>query len=661
VEDHDQDVKYDLTAPADLQLGVDYEIRESHGLSVPLVVRLIVRKEQFQKEWTYDGDDLGAVYHRSFTDFALWAPTASEVILKVKNAGKTFAFAMRRTEKGVYRAKINGDLKRASYTYLIKRNGEFVESLDPYGLSSTGNSRASAVIDLSEVTSIPDYRPKTKINSAVDAVIYECSVRDMTASTKTGTKENGTFAALCEEGTSWRGCPTGFSYLASLGMTHVQVQPVGDFVTVDEFYPKKNYNWGYDPAQYMSLDGSFSLNPDDPYARMRQFRRLVTQLHQKDIRVTADVVFNHLYDVESSPYFKTVPYYYFRYNDSGYLSNGSYCGNDFDSRQPMARKLLLTVVKNWMEIYGLDGFRFDLMGIIDVDTMNEIRKTAVSIKPDALIYGEGWDMPTMLAPREKSCIQNQDIMPHIGHFNDYFRDVLKGKTSDDQKYQRGYLTGDLGLAYSALSALCANVLHEPYFFRFTEPDQTINGMETHDNSTMWDKMHACCGNEDRATRQKRQKMMLAATLVSQGVPFLHAGSEFCGSKNDNSNSYNAGDNINQMDWDRAAINSSMVEYTRRCIALRKTYRAFRLSSAEEIGNCVHLSVADGGIVFYDIALEDASTNTKCIRVMINPSFEERTYHFDSEWKVLLDEEGGSVLMPSYEVHVPALSLIVAAQ
>lgn len=661
VEEHEQDFRYEFVCPADLTYGKDYQIRINQGLSVPLIFRLIVRKKQFIEEFDYDGDDLGSTYHRSYTDFALWAPTACYVDVKVVDHGKTTVTVMTRGEKGVWRARVHGDLRRATYCYFIKRNGVFVESLDPYALSSTGNGSMSAIINPDEVLSIRDAKPEREISNAVDAVIYECSVRDMTSSRTTGTKAHSTFMALTEEGTSWRGLPTGLNYLSQLGVTHVQFQPVGDFVTVDEYHPTLNYNWGYDPGQYMSLEGSYSSNPDDPYARMKEFRRLVTTLHRHNMYVTCDVVFNHMYDVDSSAFNKTVPYYYFRYNDSGYLSNGSWCGNDFDSSMPMARKHLIRVVTNWMKYYGIDGYRFDLMGILDVETMNQIRDAAKKIKPYALIYGEGWNMPTMLDGRAKADIENQDLMDHIGHFNDYYRDIAKGKTSEDQKYERGYLTGDLAMATGMQSALVGNVLGDPYFFRFTAPDKTINGMETHDNGTMWDKMHSCCSNEDRPTRLKRQKMLLLTPLISQGVPFMHAGSEFCATKKDCGNSYNAGDDINQMDWDRAAVFQDAVEYTKKAIALRHKYKAFRLQTAEEIGKHVKLSVGDGGVVFYDVWLEDKNTNTKCVRCILNPSFEARTYHFDEGWKVIFDENGNTKETFENEVHVPGLSIVVCVQ
>ncbi len=659
VEDHDSYIRYNLTCPAGLVFGTSYMVRESHGLCVPLEYRMIVNTKQFNDRFFYNGDDLGATYHWTHTDFALWAPTAVSVTLRIRNKGTTETFPMARSEKGVWRKRVIANLKYATYTYFVERNGEIHECIDPYGISSIGNGRESAVIDLDDVMKIQDY-PLEDI-TGTDAVIYEASVRDMTSSSITGTKTHGTFAALCEENTSYNGIPTGLAYLASLGVTHVQLMPVFDFITVDEFHTEQGYNWGYDPMQFITPEGSYSSDPDDPYARVRELRTMVTKMHKAGLRVNLDVVFNHVYNVETSSFHGVLPYYYFRYNSSGFMSNGTYCGNDFASEKPMVRKFIVDAVRKIMSIYSVDGMRFDLMGILDTETMNKVRDTAQSVKPSAMIYGEGWDMPTILDGAKKATISNQEKMPGIGHFNDFFRDMIKGKTADDQKYVRGYATGDLGLSFGTLSALSGNTLGEPYYKRFDSPDKSINGIETHDNSTAWDKMHACCSNEDRETRKKRLKMMIAMTMVAQGVPFIHAGFEFGGTKADNSNSYNAGDNINQMDWRRAEYNSNLIEYTKKAIALRRNYRGFRLHFSRQIEKYVRLSVAEGGIIFYEITCSDPNNDSQVIRVIINPTFDDRYYNFEPGWRIVFNEEGDARPDSVSEVWVPALSLIVCVR
>ena len=462
------EIVYVLSFSKELKFGKRYYLFEAHGCVTTLQHRFIVQTPRFHKQFTYTNNDLGSHYTKRSTSFALWAPTAIEVSLKLTNHNETSIYAMERGEDGVYRLLVREDLKNATYVYLVERNGEIVESLDPYGLSSTANGKASAVIDEEEIFSIKENTPRTVINHYCDAIIYECSIRDMTSSELTGTKTNGLYASLAETGTSYHGLPTGLDYLTSLGITHVQFQPILDYETVDEKNPKRSYNWGYDPGQLIALEGSYSTNPDDPYSRMKEFRKLVSILHARDIRVILDVVWNHMYSAEDCALWKCVPYYYFRYTDNQYLSNGSYCGNDIESRNPMTRHLFYTAVEKLMTLYGIDGFRFDLMGILDIETMNEITKRAQQIKNDAMIYGEGWDMPTALSHFEKTTIANHGNTLKIGFFNDTFRDVLKGSTSDEQKYDKGFLTGSLEEAYDAYGAFTANSIDNS-FRRFANP------------------------------------------------------------------------------------------------------------------------------------------------------------------------------------------------
>lgn len=633
-EDHDQKVIYQLTIPADLPFGKKYFLREDHGQIVPLQFRYIVHNPVFSELFSYDGNDLGNRYHPEYTKFALWAPTAVSVVLKLFWHDSVTLYEMNRTEKGVYRIQVDGDLKDATYVYLVERNGEIVETTDPYSLSSTANSLRSAVIDVSVITSIQDNAPLRPLESNCDAIIYECSIRDMTSLENSGTMTHGKYVSLCETETKYNGQETGLDYLVSLGITHVQFQPVLDFATVDELNEFKGYNWGYDPSQLVSLEGSYSIDPSDPYCRMIEFKKLVCKLHSYGIRVNLDVVFNHMYDSTNNPLEACVPYYYFRYNNSGYLSNGSYCGNDLESRQPMMRHLYLFALRSLMEIYNVDGFRFDLMGILDVDTMNIFKRETSAIKKDVMLYGEGWDMPTALPDEDKAKIYNQFKMHGIGHFNDTFRDVLKGASSDDQKYEKGYLTGKTSEAFAACGALCGNAKNEPFFRRFDSPDQSINAIETHDNATIWDKMHACCEDEPREIRQSRQRMMLACTLFAQGVPFLHAGSEFCGTKKDNSNSYNAKDDINGMNYERKNINSEIVEYTKRCIKFRKEHALLRLRTRDEINEKVSFVINDDGTLFYDI-----HNDHEMLRIMINPTREYHQHHFNEGWKIVFDQNG----------------------
>lgn len=661
VDDSTTTSVYCLTIEENLPFGLEYTVHESHGLCVPLEMRLICQTERFSREFYVDDVTFGAQYSKENTKFALWAPTATGVSVKVMDHGETHIYPMQRQKKGVYTASVKGNLSHAVYAYLVARNGQIIETVDPYGESSNANSRYSAVIDEKVLETIPEESLRTHIEQPVESVIYECSVRDMTSFEQCGSLTHGTFEALAQEQTSYKGFWTGMSYLANLGVTHVQLQPVMDFATVDELHPKRNYNWGYDPAQYLTLEGSYSSNPQDPYARMKEFKKLVSVFHKNDMRVTLDVVFNHVYDSERNPFHNTVPYYWFRYNERAGLSNGTYCGNDFSSAQPMVRKYIVDVCKKLVRLYDIDGFRFDLMGILDVETINQVKEEVRKIKKDAIFYGEGWDMPTLLDPKKKACIVNQNLMEDVGHFNDYFRDIVKGRTSDDARYEKGYITGALDKAFAMCSAVTGNVLGDPYFFRFSDANKTINSVETHDNGTAWDKMRSCCHEEPRDIRLRRMKMLNATVLFSIGVPFLHAGQEFCGTKNDNCNSYNAGDDINQMNWERAIMNRGVVEYTRKAISIRKLLKGFHVHTQQDIQQCVHVSIVDNSVVVMDIDHEDKTTNLSHIRVIFNPTYDYRTYYYNEEWMTIFDENGNTSNEPRHEVYVPGLSVIVAVR
>jgi pullulanase len=286
---------------------------------------------------------------------------------------------------------------------------------------------------------------------------------------------------------------------------------------------------------------------------------------------------------------------------------------------------------------------------------------ARSIRPDVLIYGEGWDMPAALPDDQKARIYNQHRMPGIGHFNDTIRDIAKGKTSDDGKYDKGYLTGNLGMAFDMCSALSGNSKGDPYFMRFDSPVQSINALETHDNATAWDKMHMCCSDEPHEVRKQRQNLLIAATLTAQGIPFLHQGMEFCGTKQDITNSYNSGDAINQMNWDRMILNYDIVEYTKKMIAVRRKYRAFRLESGAQTEKYVHFSLADGYVVLYDIDIADGAVGSGGIRVIFNPSLNEHYFHFENEYTVIADENGNPSAQRSREFCVPRCSCMILSK
>lgn len=650
---------YDCTVPAELQFGIQYKVVDNHGFQAPLEIRFITRKPQFEETFAYDGDDLGNTYTKDKTTFAVWAPTATNVLLSIQQDNEESIFPMERSDKGVYRASIERDLKQATYVYLVYVNGKIVESTDPYALSCTENGKRSAVIDLSQINNKTS--SLAELASPMDAIIYECSIRDTTSSSTSGSYFNKKFKGFIEPNTKNKGKATGFDYIRLLGVTHVQLLPVFDFATVDEENPNGQYNWGYDPLNYFCPEGAFSSDPRNPIARVQELRELVDAFHEVGLRVNLDLVLNHHYDLTMCSLHKIVPYYYFRYNPNGSLSNGSFCGNDTDSCRKMMRKYIVDNIKMWMNVYGVDGFRFDLMGIFDIDTMNEIVQEAKQIKKDVMIYGEGWNLPTYLSEDKKACISNNSKMLDVAHFNDYFRDSVKGKSGEEDSYDKGYCTGDGEQAYAMASSLAGTVKSKDCFKLFQEPHQTINYVECHDNQTSWDKIKDCCNEDIREVRIKKHKMLIASVLFAQGIPFLQAGQEFCRTKLGYHNTYNSSDAINQLDWDRMLRYEEVVQFTRTCILLRKKFEAFRLRTAQEIEDKVSFDYLEGNGLVYSIKHADSRWKCQGMKVIFNPFEGEREVQFDEKVTILLDDGGiPKQSTGTHSITVKPYSLVVCA-
>lgn len=560
-----------------LEIGKSYTLSDERFLRTPICYRYIVRSNYFDENFTYNGSDLGPSYSEKKTTFRVWTPLSSRAMVDIEGFG---TYEMTRKDKGIFEAIVPGDLDRALYQYLTCISGQWRSANDPYAYSSSSNNRKSAVVDpekfIKDLKSqfLPELKQKT------DAVIYEIHIRDFSSDNSSGIKGSCKFSGLTETGTvNSRGDSTGLDYLSDLGITHVQLMPVYDFGSVDETDQMSHYNWGYDPVQFNVPEGSYSSDSSDPYSRIQELQEMISAIHSKGLRIVMDVVYNHVFDRFSSDFEKLVPGYYFRIGEDGQQSNGSFCGNDFDSTKNMSRKYILESVKRWMTIYSMDGFRFDLMGILDIETMNQIEELVRSTDKNAIIYGEGWNMPTLLDESRKATIMNQDKMPGISHFNDYFRDTIKGDTMTERVKHKGLFTGDtrhlerlpgllLGSRYDA---------HGSPFF--SSPEKSINYVECHDNHTVFDKMLAA-GIKERELIP-RQKLMLAAVIFSRGIPFIHAGQEMCRTKGGDHNSYKSPDKVNRMDWNRRSEYKELVKFVKDAITLRQETAIFRASGYDE--------------------------------------------------------------------------------
>lgn len=568
-------IKYECIPDVPVEIGKSYFIYEEHGAFTDLQMGAVIRTEAFDEQFYYDGD-LGITYSNDATTFKLWAPTATEVKLKLINkAGKEEQISMQRGEKGVWCATVLGNLDGIYYTYLACINLVWREAVDPYAVAVSVNGEYGVVVDLAK-TRVP--KPALPpLTAPVDAIIYEMHVRDFTIDPHSGVVHKGKYLGLTEFPTTEpSGTVTGLAYLKQLGVTHVELLPVNDFAGVDEHAPEKAYNWGYNPLHYNAPEGSYATDPYDPYARIHELKRAIRALQQEGIRVILDVVYNHVYIREQSSLEKLVPGYYFRHDIYGMPSNGTGVGNDLAPERKMVRKLIVDSIRFWLTEYGVDGFRFDLMGILDIDTMKEVEAVVRALHPSALLLGEGWDLPTPLPSEKKATMQNAHLLPTIAFFNDRFRDYVKGSTF--HLGEQGFVLGN-----SAHREQVKRVIEGSHHL-FSQPTQTVNYVESHDNHTLWDKMSIANYYERETIRKKRQKLATAMTLLAQGIPFLHSGQEFYRTKQGVENSYNAPDDINRIDWTRKSMHEEDVRYVQGLIRLRKWHGAFRFQTVEEIRN-----------------------------------------------------------------------------
>lgn len=545
---------------------------------VPVYPRAIVRTDWFDQHYTDLTTKLGTDYEHSATTFSIWAPTATSVKLNLDNRD----FLLNRHKSGLWQLKMDGDWHGFAYDYKVIVNGQTTRLNDPYAKAMLANSEKSVIIDPAR-TDPPNFnkRNRPKLQNLQDAIIYELHVRDATNQEESGVVNRGKYLGLTETATTTKnGFSTALTYMKELGCTHVQLLPINDFARVDETSPNDDYNWGYDPLYFQVPEGSYSLTPNDPVARIIECKKMIQAFHQAEIAVILDVVYNHVFIMEESPFEKLVPGYYFRYHSDGSLSNGTGVGNDFATERAMARKFILDTIEFWLNDYHVDGFRFDLMGAIDIETMNQIHERCKEESVPIMLLGEGWDLPTALASEKKATSMHSNQLTGLKFFNDYFRDSLKGQLFN--KHDPGYVNGQ-GRFIERLPHLVSGTTLEEFGAPFvSEVNQTINYVECHDNHTLWDRLLLSNDQDSDLTRKKMHQLASGITLLSQGIPFIHAGQEWFRTKQGDENSYISSDWINQLDWRKREVENDYVEFIKTLIALRKKYDVFRLTSNQDI-------------------------------------------------------------------------------
>ena len=643
-------VVYDLKPAYKITFGHRYNIViESFG-TVALDVNDMSLSDSFDEEYYYDGDDLGATFYPAYTSFVLWAPLAASVVLKVsKDHGKTWhLYEMIREPKGIYRLELDGNYDGAYYNYIVENSGVSKLTIDPYAKGSTANGTSSVVINFKKVKLDleEDNLPVTK--NYTDAVIYETHVRDFTIDDNTNIKNKGKFLGIAEEKrTTNGGNPAGLDYLKYLGITHVQFLPLYDYKTVDELNPDLKYNWGYDPWQYFVPEGSFASELENPYSRIIDLKKMVKALHHNGIKVTADVVYNHVYNYQFHPFEDVVPNYYFRKNANGTASNGSFCGDDLASERKMVAKLIVDACIYWVKEFGIDGYRFDLMGIIDKHTMNRIYRECVAIKPDFMIYGEGWNMPTALDNSIKTTMDNALSLPKMSFFNDAFRDITKGATSESEFYKRGYLTGDLSFVEGFKFAFMGSCINYIFPKKFINANQSVNYVECHDNGTLYDKIVAC-GYEEEKDILRILKLINAVILFSFGVPFFHMGQEIGLSKNMHQNTYNKGDKYNKMRWNIVDERFEYVTFLSSLIKYRKTHEFLREFDTTTIDKSIDIVNLKNNVLKITYLNGMVNGVNKKIVLIINPT-NEVFYYSNNNTINFIAGDGGYLENSTYKM------------
>lgn len=568
--------------------------------------------EEFEKNFTYQGKDLGAICHGNNTSFRVWAPTAEAVFLRLYKNGTPVEneefteIPMFFDICGTWTYMVCKNLHGFYYTFKAVFHDNSVECCDPYAKAVGVNGIRSMVVDFS-ITN-PKNWDKDYYNGSVhnitEAIIYEVHIRDLTADNSSGVKSKGKYNGLCEENTHTKnGSKTGLSHIKELGVTHVQLLPFFDFGSVDESKSSKcKYNWGYDPVNYNAPEGSYSSNPYDGTVRITELKKAVQTLHRCGLGIVMDVVYNHVYHAEGFSFNKLVPMYFSRLKSDGKLSNATGCGNDTASERSMVRKFIVDSVNHWADEYHIDGFRFDLAGILDVQTISECIASVHKTHPHVLFYGEGWDMPTV-PTKSNFILANQHhakYLKEFSFFNDTVRDVLRGSVFNVN--ETGFISG---------ADWCKPILSQ--CFRGNPgwafiPAQCINYVSCHDNHTLYDRVRISLPENSEDDVLKRNLLAASFVFLSQGVPFFQAGEELLKSKKTMSgqyihNSYRSPDKINSIKWDLkdAESGKKVFEYYKGLIKIRKTFSFFHYKSYEEVNNHIRdIEIGNNHVVGFHI-------------------------------------------------------------
>lgn len=653
--------KFEITTTQDLDILDNNQIGLK-GNYKAIDLGSYVRSKAFDDKYGYNGNDLGVTYDRKQTTIKLWSPTAKSVVLNIydsldNDAQPAKTIIMKRGDKGVWSSVLEGDMKGKAYDYsLTFGNGLKTQTDDPYSKAVTVNGDRTVIEDYDNIKP-NNFNRMPEFSSPTQAIIYETSIRDFSSDPNSGIKDKGKYLGMIESGKTPTGQVTGLAYLKALGITHVQIMPSFDYASVDETKTLADqYNWGYDPKNYDVPEGSYSSDPKNPTARIKEMKEMINGLHKAGIRVVMDVVYNHVFDPKKQAFELTVPGYYYHYDKDNNPTGISGCGNDIRSTGKMVRKYIVDSVTYWAKQYKVDGFRFDIMSLLDTDTMNAVRAALDKIDPGIITYGEGWDMNPYC--KEVGTSQpNAPKVPGVGFFSDDIRNTVKGDddpvngnaglvignghesnyANNAKKFVDSFLGGQK-LKYDAWET-------HPY----VKPSQMINYVSCHDGYTLYDYIKKRMPNESDANIAKRIRLADSMVMFAEGIPFFHSGQEGLRTKAGNNNSYNSSIKINQIDWDRIGANKDTVNYFKQLTDLRKKLSALHLNNYDQINqNVKAINAGKDGIFAFEY-----KENGKKMYIIFNVNNKDAAlkgvdltgYHklLDSDGKVSLGQN--TTLMP----------------
>ena len=626
---------FDVSLDEDYELGASYRILIDSLPASTIDTGSVIDFIDFDDRFAYEGNDLGAIYTKKETNFAVWAPLAEFVDLKLFTPnGDVQILPMKRSDRGVYRLKVPGDILNYKYHYIVNNNGLVAEVNDPYAKGTSLNSEYSVVIDYDALLKIPNVTPKTKISNYVDALIYETHIRDINEGNHNNVVNKGKYLGFVEEGrTTNGGHPAGLDYIKYLGVTHVQIQPILDFDSPNDLDNKKWYNWGYDQISFFALEGSYSIRPEDAMSRLLEFREMVDKLHKNDLRLVVDVVYNHIYEYENSVLEKLVPHYFFRKRRNGLLANASGCGNDFASEKKMARKMILDSVEYLFSHFDIDGLRFDLMGLLDIETVKQAYQIAKKYKNDLIFYGEGWNMGEELPKEKRANKDNFNSLKEFGFFNDSYRDIVKGPSSAYNLKDKGYICGNTSYQFGLDYAFNAGVLNLSYEPMFYNANQSINYLECHDNNTLFDKLVVSNAKEEEKMLLDRVNLANSILLLSFGVPFLHMGQEIGLSKDGLDNTYKTL-GVNNLDYRLVDERFDMVNRFHLMNTLRRKLGYLKLFKSEDLKGFFEISHWDNGIYVLVARNKNVYCHEKEFVIMLNPTDKAISFELDDYYTVI---------------------------